>query len=142
MRVTSTETNPSHDVDLRELDDGATTTPPPELRTDPERGTGELGIEGMDGLAPLPAPEPCAPRMCYLYGSKPGVARRLVATFSSEAQLLAYVRWATLAELSDGSTRFEQGTPLASFRDYEYSSTPLTGEDAEQVLHNPTPSML
>ena len=29
-----------------------------------------------------------------LYGSKPGVERNLVATFDSEAQLLAYVGWA------------------------------------------------
>jgi hypothetical protein len=30
--------------------------------------------------------------MHYLYGSKKGVPRRLVATFGSEQQLLAYVR--------------------------------------------------
>lgn len=29
-------------------------TPPPEVRTDPERGTGELGGENMDPLDPLP----------------------------------------------------------------------------------------
>jgi hypothetical protein len=29
--------------------------------------------------------------MYYLYGSKPGVPRRLVATFDTEPQLLAYV---------------------------------------------------
>jgi hypothetical protein len=32
----------------------------------------------------------------HLYGSKREIARRLVATFDSEQQLLAYVRWATL----------------------------------------------
>src|SRR5262245_16753989 len=80
-------------------------TPPPALRTDPERGTGEMGIENLDSLEPLPEPEP--PRgmpddiarptgeLYYLYGSKPGVARRLTATFGTEMQLLAYVRWAT-----------------------------------------------
>jgi len=36
--------------------------------------------------------------MYYLYGTKAGTARRLVATFSSEQQLLAYVRWATLSD--------------------------------------------
>ena len=35
--------------------------------------------------------------MHYLYGSKPGVPRKLVATFSSEQQRLAYVSWATLS---------------------------------------------
>ena len=39
--------------------------------------------------------------MYYLYGSKPGVPRKLVATFGSEQQLLAYVRWATLLEKED-----------------------------------------
>ena len=34
--------------------------------------------------------------MHYLYGSKKAGPRRLVATFGSEQQLLAYVRWATL----------------------------------------------
>lgn len=32
--------------------------------------------------------------MHFLYGSKIGVDRRLVATFNSEQQLLTYVRWA------------------------------------------------
>src|SRR5262245_11959027 len=34
--------------------------------------------------------------MHYLYGCKNDVLRRLAATFGSEQQLLAYVRWATL----------------------------------------------
>jgi len=34
--------------------------------------------------------------MYYLYGSKKDVERRLVATFGSEQQLLAYVRWGNL----------------------------------------------
>jgi len=45
--------------------------------------------------------------MHYLYGSKKGVERRLVATFGSEQQLLAYVRWATLKELGEQRGKFE-----------------------------------
>lgn len=44
--------------------------------------------------------------MYYLYGSKPGVPRKLVATFGSEQQLLAYVHWATLSE-EEGCSKFE-----------------------------------
>jgi len=33
----------------------------------------------------------------YLYGLKDNAPRRLVATFGSEQQLLAYVHWATLS---------------------------------------------
>ncbi len=80
--------------------------------------------------------------MHYLYGSKRGGARRLVATFGSEAQLLSYVRWATLS--SDGPQRgkFEQKSALASYDAWEHSTEPLTDEDAGEVDHNPTPSML
>jgi hypothetical protein len=46
----------------------------------------------------------------YLYGSKKDVARRLVATFGSEQQLLAYVRWATLSGPADKQAKFEQGS--------------------------------
>lgn len=80
--------------------------------------------------------------MVYLYGSKPGIERKLVATFDSEPQLLAYVRWATLQQNPDQTYKFEQGSALASYHRYEYSDTPLTTEDATEVLHNPTPSML
>jgi hypothetical protein len=80
--------------------------------------------------------------MHYLYGSKRGVPRRLVATFSSEAQLLAYVRWATLQEFGDRRGKFEQGSALASYDAWERSAEPLSDEDAELVEHNPTPSML
>jgi len=80
--------------------------------------------------------------MYYLYGSKPGVPRKLVATFDSEAQLLAYVGWATLAKNPDGTSKFEQGSPLASYRDSEKSASPLTQDDPTQVVHNPSPSML
>ena len=80
--------------------------------------------------------------MVYLYGSKAGVERKLVATFDSEPQLLAYVRWATLQENPDGTRKFEQGSPLVGYTDYEHSDTPLTEEDPTEVAHNPTPSML
>ena len=80
--------------------------------------------------------------MHYLYGSKKGVPRRLVATFSSEQQLLAYVRWATLEELGDHRGKFEQGSALAGYDAWEQSTEPLASDDADAVLHNPTPSML
>jgi hypothetical protein len=80
--------------------------------------------------------------MHYLYGSKRGVPRRLVATFSSEQQLLAYVRWATLDDLGGQRGKFEQGSALASYDAWEQSSEPLTDDDPDTVDHNPTPSML
>lgn len=80
--------------------------------------------------------------MHYLYASKKGVDRRLVATFGSEQQLLAYVNWATLKSLGERRGKFEQGSALASFQAWENSTEPLTDEDPEQVVHNPTPSML
>lgn len=80
--------------------------------------------------------------MHYLYASKRNVPRRLVATFSSEQQLLAYVRWATLQDFGGGRGKFEQGSALASYDAWEHSAEPLTEEDATAVLHNPTPSML
>ncbi len=80
--------------------------------------------------------------MYYLYGGKRDVPRRLVATFGSEQQLLAYVRWATLESSGPQSGKFEQGSVLAGFSQWEQSSTPLTTEDPGEVPHNPTPSML
>ena len=80
--------------------------------------------------------------MYYLYGSKPGVARKLVATFDTEPQLEAYVGWATLKKNPDGTAKFEQGSPLASYKTCEMSPTPLTDDDPTQVVHNPSPSML
>jgi len=80
--------------------------------------------------------------MHYLYGSKQGVARRLVATFSSEQQLRAYVRWATLQETGPRSGKFEQGSALAGYHSWEESTEPLTDEEKASVVHNPTPSML
>jgi hypothetical protein len=79
--------------------------------------------------------------MHYLYGSKPGLPRKLVATFSSEQQLLAYVRWATLSE-HEGACKFEQGSSLASYRGWSHSDTPLTDDDPAGVEQNPSPSML
>jgi hypothetical protein len=81
--------------------------------------------------------------MHYLYASKRGAPLRLVATFDSEPQLRAYVRWATLKDLGEGRGKFEQGSSLASYDQWQYSATPLNeGDDAADVDHNPTPSML
>lgn len=80
--------------------------------------------------------------MHYLYGAKKDVPRRLVATFGSEQQLRAYVRWATLQEFGHQRGKFEQGSPLASYEAWEQSAEPLTAEDADAVPFNPTPSML
>lgn len=80
--------------------------------------------------------------MHYLYGSKHGVKRRLVATFGSQQQLLSYVRWATLQELGERQGKFEQGSALAGYTSWEESTEPLTGDNKEAVVHNPTPSML
>lgn len=78
----------------------------------------------------------------YLYASKAKIARKLVATFDSEPQLLAYVNWATLAKHEDGTSKFEQGSALASYQRWEKSAVPLTDDDPESVVHNPSPSML
>ena len=80
--------------------------------------------------------------MHYLYGSKSGVPPRLVATFSSEQQLLTYVRWATLQDQGDHRGKFEQGSALVGYSAWESSPDPLTEDDAAGVMHNPTPSML
>jgi len=52
--------------------------------------------------------------MHYLYGSKAGVPRKLVATFDSEQQLLACVARATLSN-HEGVYKFEQGSSLAGY---------------------------
>ncbi len=80
--------------------------------------------------------------MRYLYGFKKDVARKLVATFDSQQQLLAYVRWATLMSASDQAGKFEQGSALASYSSWEQSTAPLTNDDKQAVVHNPSPSML
>lgn len=80
--------------------------------------------------------------MFYLYASKPGVIRKLVATFDSEQQLLAYVGWATLAKNPDGTSKFEQGSALAGYQRWEQANRPSTDHQADEVVHNPSPSML
>jgi hypothetical protein len=80
--------------------------------------------------------------MHYLYCLKPGNTRKLAATFDSEQQLLAYVRWATLATNPEGTSKFEQGSALVGCTASERSASPLTPEDATSVPHNPSPSML
>lgn len=79
--------------------------------------------------------------MHYLYGQKQD-RTKLVATFGSEQQLLAYVRWATLKDLGDNRANFEQGSVLAGYQRSQHSQTPLTDDDPESVVHNPTPTML
>ena len=80
--------------------------------------------------------------MHFLYGHKKNVLRRLVGTFSSEPQLLSYVRWATLESSGERTGKFEQGSVLAGYDGWEPSHEPLTDEDPSAVEHNPTPSML
>ena len=80
--------------------------------------------------------------MHFLYGQKRDQPRRLVATFSSQQQLLAYVRWATLEETGPGEGKFEQGSSLAGYQRWEASQEPLNDDDPTAVDHNPTPSML
>ena len=80
--------------------------------------------------------------MHYLYASKPKVQERLVATFDSEQQLLAYVRWATLESTGHRAGKFEQGSELAGYHSWESSSVPLNSDDPAAIEHNPTPSML
>jgi hypothetical protein len=81
--------------------------------------------------------------MYYLYGIKPGAERKLVATFDSEQQLLAYVNWATLKSNPDGTAKFEQGSVLSGgYNCAERSMSSLTGDEETAVPHNPSPSML
>jgi hypothetical protein len=80
--------------------------------------------------------------MYYLYGAKRAGDKKLVATFDSEQQLLAYVRWATLQENADGTFKFEQGSPLVGSNRWEHSRTSPATDEATDVPHNPTPSML
>ena len=80
--------------------------------------------------------------MYYLYGLKDNAPRRLVATFGSEPQFLAYVRWATVGGSGDKGSKFEQGSALAGYSGWEYAEQLLTDDDDESVVHNPTSSML
>ena len=61
--------------------------------------------------------------MHYLYGSKKAGPLRLVATFGSEQQLLAYVRWATLKSEGERRGKFEQGSALATSDAWESSNS-------------------
>jgi hypothetical protein len=79
--------------------------------------------------------------MNYLYGAKHGGSRTLVATFDSEQQLLAYVRWATLSQVQ-GVFKFEQGSALAAYQGWGYARQPMPQDKPDQVVHNPSPSML
>ncbi len=81
-------------------------------------------------------------KMHYLYAWKKTGPRRLVATFDSEQQLKAYVRWATLEEHAEREGKFEQGSALAGYQRWENTSEPVTEDDPAEVVHNPTPSML
>jgi hypothetical protein len=80
--------------------------------------------------------------MYFLYASGAGTPRKLVATFDSEEQLLAYVGWATLKKNADGTSKFEQGSALSGYRSWESSPKALSDEDPNVVVHNPSPSML
>lgn len=133
---------------MKALSESATrtlNTPPPEVRTDPERGTGELGFESTDASHPFggqPREGQETGSMWYLYGSKDDETLRLAATFDSEQQLLAYVHWATLQAKGERAGKFEQGSALAPFRSWQESKAPLTDDDPQAVVHNPSPSML
>lgn len=51
--------------------------------------------------------------MQYLYAKKRNYVWRLVATFDTQQQLRAYVRWATLASTCEHAGKYEQGSVLA-----------------------------
>uniref|UniRef100_A0A7C2NX65 Uncharacterized protein n=1 Tax=Schlesneria paludicola TaxID=360056 RepID=A0A7C2NX65_9PLAN len=78
--------------------------------------------------------------MWCLYALKGRQPRKLVATFDSEQQLLAYVQWATLAHKPDGTRTFEQKTPLTGYTGFEHENCPDLG--SVDLPHNPTPGML
>jgi hypothetical protein len=80
--------------------------------------------------------------MWCLYGIKPGQAETMVATFDSEAQLRAYVQWATLSVQQDGTRAFEQKTPLTGYKSFTYHEHPDLSSDESDLPHNPSPSML
>ena len=79
--------------------------------------------------------------MHYLYGTKRG-KRHLAATFDSQQQLLAYVRWATLETHGPQQGKFEQGSALVGSESWDFSYELDTDDDPDSVPHNPTPSML
>lgn len=105
--------------------------------SDPPARTPVLGVGAPVNM------EAGGAEMHYLYGLKPGSPRKLVATFDTQPQLLAYVNWATLSRKPGGPSKFEQGSALAGgYQSWEQSDTPLTDDDPESVVHNPSPSML
>lgn len=73
--------------------------------------------------------------MVYLYGLKSG-RRQLVATFDSDAQLRAYVNWCILRTNADGTSKFEQGSALATSQRWESSPEPINDDDPLTVTHN------
>ena len=79
--------------------------------------------------------------MQYLYGSKIARPTTLVATFDSDQQLRAYVRWASLGKVGPAQ-KFEQGSALVGMQGWSSSPASQTDEDETQVPHNPSPSML
>lgn len=94
----------------------------------------------MSHMLPSHLPAELVIFMFYLYGIK-GAETKLVATFSSEEQALAYVRWATLGP-QGSELRFEQGSALSGFHRYHLSDKTLTPTAETDVNHNPSPSML
>ncbi len=80
--------------------------------------------------------------MYYLYGTRRNGNTELAATFGSEQQLKAYVRYATLKTNNDGTYSFEQKTPLASCVGYSFSSEGSASDHLADVPFNPTPTML
>lgn len=80
--------------------------------------------------------------MQYLYAAKGDGPAKLVATFGSEPQLLAYVSWATLKDLGRQTGKFEQGSVLAGFNRWEHSAQPPEDAATTDVVHNPSPNML
>ncbi len=82
--------------------------------------------------------------MHFLYGSKKGVNRRLVATFGSQQQLLAYVRWGDF-EVPSASTEASSSKRLAPWRARRlggFHASRYPTKIRTKSLYNPTPSML
>lgn len=81
--------------------------------------------------------------MHYLYGKRRDGSEELVAKFGSEAQLRAYVNYATLRTNEDGTQVFEQQTPLTGCVGFRYATELSDEGDAEKdVPLNPSPTML
>ena len=80
--------------------------------------------------------------MWNLYGIKGDSPRKLVAMFDSEQQLQAYVSYATLKTEPDGTHKFEQKTPLASYTNYAYERAEPGQAVPEDLPVNPSPGML